>query len=461
MNRFAKLLAGLCVLAAAAGPAAAQNEIPVTYQGRLVDNGAAQSGFFDFQFTVFDAATGGTKIVGEQIIGGVRVTDGLFTLELQLPRDGTADEERWLEIRVRPAGGGSFTLLTDRQRITPAPEAGNTAAARLQPDDSVQIGFGGPLGVRTAYDQFDAVAFGTVIGATQKQTFIAETTGTVTDFVARYNEAFTGAVDVYVELEQMDTNVIVASGVILNQTAPFTSIPADTINGLVLCGAPYELRIFYTDATTGVPETKARTGALPDPYPDGEVVNNPAADLNARIDVDRGASQVTVFDNGLALLNGGMVVGPDDSGDTGVVLPKSSVNPGEMLGEPGLIEGETPLAADPSDAVRTARVLAPVDGYVLAIGTGGVSLGNSSVRTVGLSSSLVGGPVFQQSANSNVDEFTPFSVTVPIMVQGVFPIEAGQQIDIYLTVPSGGLSDARLNAMFFPTSYQAANPVGP
>jgi len=95
-----------------------------TYQGKLRQSGSAVNGAADFQFRLFDAATGGTQIGGLQAINNVNVADGLFTTTINFGAGAFNGDARWLEIAVRrPAGSGSYVTLTPRQPMTAAPYA--------------------------------------------------------------------------------------------------------------------------------------------------------------------------------------------------------------------------------------------------------------------------------------------------------------------------------------------------
>lgn len=50
------------------------------------------------------------------------VSSGVFTANLSYPNQFPGDD-RWLEISVRPSGGGAYTVLTPRQQVLPAPYA--------------------------------------------------------------------------------------------------------------------------------------------------------------------------------------------------------------------------------------------------------------------------------------------------------------------------------------------------
>ena len=95
-----------------------------TYQGRLTLSGAAANGLYDFQFGLFDQATGGAQIGGLVTSQGVTLTNGLFTVVLDFGSTVFNGDARWLEISVRPSGGSpTYTLLSPRQALTAAPYA--------------------------------------------------------------------------------------------------------------------------------------------------------------------------------------------------------------------------------------------------------------------------------------------------------------------------------------------------
>nr|WP_290666492.1 hypothetical protein [Ardenticatena sp.] len=95
-----------------------------TYQGRLTDNGNPANGTYDFQFKLFDAATGGAQVGSTVTVEDVTVTDGVFTVQLDFGGSAFDGNARWLEIAVRPGSStGGYTTLAPRQALTPAPYA--------------------------------------------------------------------------------------------------------------------------------------------------------------------------------------------------------------------------------------------------------------------------------------------------------------------------------------------------
>jgi hypothetical protein len=102
-----------------------------TYQGRLIDVNVPADGLYDFQFKLYDSpdVNLGTQLGSTIAINALDVIDGYFTVELDfcppLPAECNIfdGDSRWLEIGVQPAGGGSFTTLSPRQKVTPTPYA--------------------------------------------------------------------------------------------------------------------------------------------------------------------------------------------------------------------------------------------------------------------------------------------------------------------------------------------------
>ena len=94
-----------------------------TYQGRLTDGGSPANGNYDLQFRLYDDLTGGNQIGSTVNVNGIAVTDGLFTTLLDFGATAFAGQARWLEVAVRPAGGGSYTTLNPRQPLTASPYA--------------------------------------------------------------------------------------------------------------------------------------------------------------------------------------------------------------------------------------------------------------------------------------------------------------------------------------------------
>jgi hypothetical protein len=94
-----------------------------TYQGRLSDSDSPADGAYDFEFRLYTTADGEGQVGPTVGHNEVAVSDGLFTVLLDFGAGVFDGEARYLEIRVRPAGEGGFTILDPRQPLTAAPYA--------------------------------------------------------------------------------------------------------------------------------------------------------------------------------------------------------------------------------------------------------------------------------------------------------------------------------------------------
>ena len=95
------LLAALLACAPALLAAGPIHDTAFTYQGRLVDNGAAANGAYDLVFRLYDDEFVGVQVASPLAIEDVPVVDGLFTTTLDF---GVEDYQFgfWLEMEVRP-----------------------------------------------------------------------------------------------------------------------------------------------------------------------------------------------------------------------------------------------------------------------------------------------------------------------------------------------------------------------
>src|SRR5438477_960738 len=118
------VMAAILVTSVASGSASAQVGTAFTYQGRLVDAGAAASGLYDLELRLWDAASAGTQVGTTLTLTNVTVTGGLFTVAVDFGAGTFAGARRWLAIGVRPGGtSGAFTTLAPRQELTPVANA--------------------------------------------------------------------------------------------------------------------------------------------------------------------------------------------------------------------------------------------------------------------------------------------------------------------------------------------------
>ncbi len=89
-----------------------------SYQGFITDNNAPANGNYDLEFRLFDAATGGT-LIGTLQRSNVAVSDGIFGVVLDF--GAFPPTNRFLEIGVRPPGGGVITTLAPRVKLLSTP----------------------------------------------------------------------------------------------------------------------------------------------------------------------------------------------------------------------------------------------------------------------------------------------------------------------------------------------------
>jgi hypothetical protein len=152
------------LLAAAIPIVSSAQTTAFTYQGRLNQDGSPTTGFFDVRFALHSAPTGGSPLLNPITNSVVGVTNGLLTVPLDFGSDTFTGADRWLDIAVRPAGGGTFTALTPRQPITPTPYAltalnvpgisgSSLHSANNGPLNAVVVGNFGQVGVGTTDPQ--------------------------------------------------------------------------------------------------------------------------------------------------------------------------------------------------------------------------------------------------------------------------------------------------------------------
>jgi hypothetical protein len=95
-----------------------------TYQGRLTDGGSPANGTYDLRFILYDAESGGSQVGTTVTRDDVVVANGLFSVDLDFGANAFQGAARWLEIAVRPGTStGTYTVLSPRQPVSPAPYA--------------------------------------------------------------------------------------------------------------------------------------------------------------------------------------------------------------------------------------------------------------------------------------------------------------------------------------------------
>ncbi|MBL0869225.1 MAG: tail fiber domain-containing protein [Phycisphaerales bacterium] len=146
------LVISLCAALLFVPFAAAQSTTAFTYQGSLSSSSAPITGVIDLRAELFSTLTGGSPIAPAVNLTNVTVTNGLFTVPLDFGAAFDDGQPRWVEISVRtPAGAGSFTTLSPRQALTPAPLAQGLAG--------IAITRGGPESLDQAQDVAGQIVF--------------------------------------------------------------------------------------------------------------------------------------------------------------------------------------------------------------------------------------------------------------------------------------------------------------
>lgn len=123
----------LCVLSVSGQTSA------FTQQGQLNVSGNPANGNFDFEFKLFDAGAGGAQQGSTLQRLNVAVVSGIYAVVLDFGAAALPGANRFLDISVKPAGGGAFTQLTPRQPVTSAPYTVRSLSAATA-DNATQLG---------------------------------------------------------------------------------------------------------------------------------------------------------------------------------------------------------------------------------------------------------------------------------------------------------------------------------
>jgi len=128
---FLGMMLAACGLATSAD---AQVTTSWTYQGELQDSDAPANGDYDFQFRLFNAATGNVQVGPVLCSDNLAVQEGRFSTQLDFGSVYTGGR-LFLEIAVRMDSGlncaspAGFTTIGPRQEVTIAPYAGYALGA--------------------------------------------------------------------------------------------------------------------------------------------------------------------------------------------------------------------------------------------------------------------------------------------------------------------------------------------
>ena len=174
-----------------------------TYQGRLSDGAIPATGTYPMQFSLYDAATGGTQIGTTLTNTTVNVSGGLFSVQLNFGSNPFTGADRYLEIAVKHAADTDYTTLAPRQQLTAAPFAIHTINATSA--DSLSNACVGCV----TNSQIGAVAGNKINGnvASADNATTAVTAGSVSGIVSVANGGTGSSTQNFVDLSTDQSNI--------------------------------------------------------------------------------------------------------------------------------------------------------------------------------------------------------------------------------------------------------------
>ena len=122
MTKAVNLVLILLVLGFLCVPSITSQTTEISYQGTLNVSGLPANSNYDFEFRLYDLPSGGTQVGSLISQNGIAVANGVFAVRLDFGQNFPG-ADRYLDIAVRQAGGGGFTLLNPRQKIGSTPYA--------------------------------------------------------------------------------------------------------------------------------------------------------------------------------------------------------------------------------------------------------------------------------------------------------------------------------------------------
>ena len=137
-----------CLLATTSPAFAASLGTAFTYQGNLNFNSSPANGNFDFQFTLYTAASGGSSAGMPVTFNDQTISNGLINESLDFSAGPFNGQALWIEVKVRPSGSSTYTTLSPRQALNATPYALFALTGNVGPKGAT--GIQGPTGATGA-----------------------------------------------------------------------------------------------------------------------------------------------------------------------------------------------------------------------------------------------------------------------------------------------------------------------
>jgi hypothetical protein len=192
---------------------------------------------------LFNVSSAGTAVAGPVTTDGVVVTNGLFTVLIDVGPGVFAGTPYWLQIGVETNGGNTFSTLTPRQQLTPtpyalySPNAGNAATA-------LNAGNATNAATATTAYSFSSSLAGDVTG-TQSGTVVSRVGGVAATNVASGANAANAATNANIAnaIVSRDAQGNFSAGTVTANSfagsgSGLTNVNASTLGGYDLCGLP-------------------------------------------------------------------------------------------------------------------------------------------------------------------------------------------------------------------------------
>lgn len=450
-------------------PAAVQAG-PITYQGRLYENGSPANGTYSMQFYVYDQEVGGQLLSGPSTVFDVEVVDGLFTTRFEVDDVEIAEAgQAWVEIFV--SAGVGAERLSPRQPLDAPPLAQHAVGALKRVSGDVVLQREGAI--QTVADTLGPPGSDVFFVNAVWQSFTATESGTIEDVWVQLSPSLSASTIRFTIYEgEGDTGAQLvstnASPVGEASTPTFgASMPATVVAGqayTVVVGAltgdglPASFTIPY--GTLGYEGGKANRQPV-----SGALMPN---DYYFRVRI-RTADGDTVLAGQDGILRAEGIF----TADPGMVdLGPDAIQLSEIEGEPGV--AVTPEVGEPDSITMTADIeqillrefidLPNLPGRVIVMfsasvqfSTNGASSGSGlaiAIREVGST-----GPELSR-AQVLVPIMDSGTWQIPIAVQGFDTVSGGGQAQYEAVVTSSNadevdiqITQMRLHMFWMPTSY--------